>query len=72
MRVTSDALIQVIEVDRNGCLAFREQRLQFSHSHRIVLGVVECEVADLKKILRCEQIDIARKPYLECDIGPIK
>lgn len=49
MRVTSDALIQVIEVDRNGCLAFREQRLQFSHSHRIVLGVVECEVADLRK-----------------------
>lgn len=48
--VTPDTMVQVVKIDRNVCFTFREQRLQLSHSHRIVLGIVECKVADLKKV----------------------
>jgi hypothetical protein len=59
--VASDAVIQMVEVDRDGRLAFREQSLQLLHRYCVVLGVVECEVADLKNSLGCERIDIARR-----------
>jgi len=39
----------MIEVDNNGHLMFAKPKLQLSHSDCIVLGVVEREVADLKK-----------------------
>ncbi len=42
-------MIQMIEVDNNGRLTFAEPKLQLSHSDCIVLGIVECEVANLKK-----------------------
>jgi len=49
VRITSDMMIQMIEVDNNGCLAFAEPKLQLSHSNCVVLGIVKREVADLKK-----------------------
>jgi len=49
VRITSDTMIQMIEVDNNGRLTFAEPKLQLSHSDCIVLGIVECEVANLKK-----------------------
>ncbi len=49
VRITSDTMIQMIEVDNNGRLVFAELKLQLSHSDCVVLGVVEREVADLKK-----------------------
>lgn len=49
VRITSDTMIQMIEVNNNGRLAFAEPKLQLSHSDCVVLGVVEREVADLKK-----------------------
>jgi len=42
-------MIQMIEVDNNGRLTFAKLKLQLLHSDCIVLGVVEHEVADLKK-----------------------
>jgi hypothetical protein len=47
--VTLDTMVQVVKIDHNVCFTFCEQRLQLSHSHHIVLGIVECKVADLKK-----------------------
>ncbi len=42
-------MIQMIEVNNNGHLAFAKPKLQLSHSDCIVLSIVECEVANLKK-----------------------
>jgi len=42
-------MIQMIKVDNNGCLTFAKLKLQLLHSNCIVLGIVEREVADLKK-----------------------
>jgi len=44
--ITSNTVFQIIKVD--GRLASGEQRLQLFHGYSIVLGVVECEVADLE------------------------
>jgi hypothetical protein len=53
MGVTSNAMVQMIEANRNGRLAFSEQRLQLSHSNCVALSIVEREVADLRK---CEHV----------------
>ena len=49
VHITSDTMIQMIKVDNNGCLTFAKLKLQLLHSNCIVLGIVEREVADLKK-----------------------
>jgi hypothetical protein len=49
MGLTLNAMVQMIEANRNGRLAFSEQRLQLSHSNCIALGIVEREVANLRK-----------------------
>ncbi len=49
VRITSDTMIQMIEVDNNGRLTFAKPKLQLLHSNCVVLGVVKREVADLKK-----------------------
>jgi hypothetical protein len=48
--VTSHAMVQVVKVDRDHRLAFRKQGLQLLHCHRIILGIIEGEVADLKSL----------------------
>jgi hypothetical protein len=42
-------MVQMIEANRNGRLAFSEQQLQLLHSNCVALGIVEREVADLRK-----------------------
>jgi hypothetical protein len=56
VRVTSDTVFQMIEVDLDNCLALalHKQRLQLSHCDCIILGVVKCEVTNLKKGLAFE------------------
>jgi hypothetical protein len=43
-------MVQVVKVNRDRRLAFRKQGLQLLHRHRIILGVIEGEVADLKSL----------------------
>jgi hypothetical protein len=56
--VTPDVMFNGIEVDPNGCLMSGKQKLQLSHGYSIILGVVECKVADLQKSKASVQIDI--------------
>jgi hypothetical protein len=49
VRVAPDTMVHRMEVDP-GHLAFVNERLELPHCHGIVLGVVECEVADLNNI----------------------
>jgi len=46
--IALDAMIQWVEVDYSGKLAFSEHRFQLLHRHRIALSVIKCKVADLK------------------------
>jgi len=47
--ITMDMIVRRTEVNCGHCLAFEKSRLQLSHCNCIVLGIVKCEVADLKK-----------------------
>jgi len=47
--VTTDMIVRRTEVNCGHCLAFEKLRLQLSHCDCIVLGIVKCEVANLKK-----------------------
>ena len=49
MCVTSDVMVQVVEANVNGHLAFGKQRLQLLHSYGVVLSIVQCEVANLMR-----------------------
>jgi hypothetical protein len=44
--VTPDTMFDRMKVDL-GCLAIGKPRLELPHCHGIVLGIVECEVANL-------------------------
>jgi hypothetical protein len=69
--VAPDAMIQWVEADHGGELAFSKHRLQLLHRHRIALSVIECKVADLKR-LAFEERDIIGDTYLACDASMIK
>ena len=69
VRIAPDTVIQRMEVDSD--LAFVKQTLQLSHSDSIILGVVEREVANLKKGLPNEQV-VVRRTYIERNSSPIK
>ena len=44
--ITPDTMVHRMKVDPE-CLALGKQRLELPHCHGVVLGIVECEVADL-------------------------
>ena len=69
--VAPDVMIQWVEADHGGELAFSEHRLQLPHCHRIALSVIECKVADLKR-LAFEERDIIGDTYLARDASTIK
>ena len=46
--IVMDTMIQWVEVDHSGKLAFSKHRFQLPHHHHIALSVIECKVADLK------------------------
>jgi len=69
--IALDTMIQWVEVDHSGKLAFSEDRFQLPHRHRIALSIIKCKVADLKG-LAFEQRDIMGDTYLECDASMIK
>ena len=50
VRVTPDTMVHRMEVNLR-YLAFGKERLELPHCHGIVLGVVECEVANLNDTL---------------------
>jgi len=47
--VTMDMIVRRTEVNCGHCLAFEKLKLWLLHCNCIVLGIVKCEVADLKK-----------------------
>ena len=69
--VTPDAIIQRVEADQVGYLAFGQQVLKLFHGRCVVPGIVESEVADLKWRLTCKHIDLGNR-YLKCNASPIK
>jgi hypothetical protein len=69
--IAPDAMIQWVEADHGGELAFSKHRLQLPHRHRIALSVIECKVADLKR-LAFEERDIIGDTYLARDASAIK
>jgi hypothetical protein len=69
--VAPDAMIQQVKCDHGGELAFSKHRFQLPHRHRIALSVIECKVADMKR-LAFKQRDIMGDTYLEHDASTIK
>jgi hypothetical protein len=47
--VTPDVAYKVIELKVDGLLTVSELRLQLLHGYSVVLSVVECKVANLRK-----------------------
>ena len=69
--IALDAMIQWVEVDHSGKLAFSKHRFQLLHCHCIALSIIKCKVADLKG-LAFKQRDIMGDTYLEHDTSVIK
>jgi hypothetical protein len=65
------AMIQWVEYDHGGKLMFSEHRFQLPHCHCIALSVIECKVANLKR-LAFRQRDIMGHTYIKCDASTIK
>jgi hypothetical protein len=53
--VAPDTMLDWMEVDP-GYLTIGNARLELSHCHGIVLGIVECEVADLNDISDAKRV----------------
>ena len=69
--ISSDAMIQWVEVDHGSELAFSKHRFQLLYCHHIALSAIECKVANLKRLV-FEQRNIMEDTYLEHDACMIK
>jgi hypothetical protein len=56
--ITPDAIVLMVEADHANHLAFGQQALELFHGRCVVPGVVESDVADLKRGLTCKHIGI--------------
>jgi len=69
--ISPDVMIQWVEVDHSGKLAFSKHRFQLPHCHRITLSTIKCKVANLKRLV-FERRNIMGDTYLEHDTCAIK